>query len=57
MGVTDPKKAAPGTIPADLAQSMSQNAVHGSDSPQAAAEEISFFFEPDEIFDPDNRGE
>ena len=31
MGATDPKKAAPGTIRADLAQSMSQNAVHGSD--------------------------
>jgi nucleoside-diphosphate kinase len=40
MGATDPKKAAPGTIRADLAESIEQNVVHGSDS----AVEIAFFF-------------
>src|SRR5476651_1089849 len=44
MGATDPKKAAKGTIRADFAQSMDANAVHGSDSPEAAATEISYFF-------------
>ena len=50
MGVTDPKKAAPGTIRSDFAKSIEQNAVHGSDSQEAAKEEISFFFKSDEIF-------
>lgn len=44
MGATDPKKAAPGTIRADFADSIEANAVHGSDSPETAAVEIGFFF-------------
>jgi len=44
MGATDPKKAAKGTIRADLAVSLEQNTVHGSDSPQSAAFEIPYFF-------------
>lgn len=44
MGATDPKKAAPGTIRADLAKSIEQNVVHGSDGPQTAANEIAYFF-------------
>jgi nucleoside-diphosphate kinase len=44
MGATDPKKAAPGTIRADLATSIEENVVHGSDSAENAAREIAFFF-------------
>ena len=44
MGATDPKKADPGTIRADFADSISANAVHGSDSSENAAIEIKFFF-------------
>jgi len=44
MGATDPKKAAPGTIRADLAASIEENVVHGSDSAENAAVEIAFFF-------------
>jgi nucleoside-diphosphate kinase len=44
MGATDPKKAAKGTIRADFADSIDANAVHGSDSPQTAAQEIAYFF-------------
>ncbi len=44
MGATDPKKAAPGTIRADFADSIDANAVHGSDSPETAKQEIGFFF-------------
>jgi nucleoside-diphosphate kinase len=44
MGATDPKKAAPGTIRADLAQSIEANTVHGSDAPETAAVEIAYFF-------------
>src|SRR5258707_6156700 len=44
MGATDPKKAAPGTIPADHAENIEANSVHGSDAPETAAEEIRFFF-------------
>ena len=44
MGATDPKKAAPGTIRADFAQSSDANAVHGSDAPETAAVEIAYFF-------------
>ena len=44
MGATDPKKAAPGTIRADFAESIEANAVHGSDAPETAAQEIAFFF-------------
>ena len=50
MGATDPKKAAPGTIRADLAQSIEQNVVHGSDSPEAAAQEIAYFFAATQVF-------
>ena len=49
MGATDPKKAAPGTIRADLAQSIEANVVHGSDAPETAAREIAFFFSGTEI--------
>ena len=44
MGATDPKKAAPGTIRADFAQSIDANAVHGSDAPETARGEIAYFF-------------
>jgi nucleoside-diphosphate kinase len=44
MGATDPKKAAPGTIRADFAQSIDANAVHGSDAPDTARVEIAYFF-------------
>ena len=44
MGATNPKDAAPGTIRAEFALSVGENTVHGSDSPDAAAAEISFFF-------------
>lgn len=44
MGATDPKKADAGTIRADFADSIDANAVHGSDSPETAANEIAFFF-------------
>ena len=49
MGATDPKQAAPGTIRAELAQSIERNVVHGSDSPASAASEIAFFFSATEI--------
>jgi nucleoside-diphosphate kinase len=49
MGATDPKKAAPGTIRADLAQSIEANTVHGSDAPATAAQEIAFFFAGSEL--------
>jgi nucleoside-diphosphate kinase len=49
MGATDPKKAAPGTIRADFAQSIDANAVHGSDGPDTAREEIAYFFAGTEI--------
>ena len=44
MGATDPKKAAPGTIRADFADSIGENIAHGSDAPETAAIEISWFF-------------
>ncbi|GAC1530186.1 MAG: hypothetical protein NVS2B4_08960 [Ramlibacter sp.] len=44
MGATDPKKAEKGTIRADFADSIDANAVHGSDGPETAAVEVSFFF-------------
>ncbi len=44
MGATDPKKAAPGTIRADFADSIDANAVHGSDAPETARQEVAFFF-------------
>jgi nucleoside-diphosphate kinase len=49
MGATDPKKAAPGTIRADLALSIEANVVHGSDSADTAASEIAFFFNATQI--------
>jgi nucleoside-diphosphate kinase len=49
MGATDPKKAAPGTIRADLALSIEQNVVHGSDAPDTAAKEIAYFFSVTEL--------
>jgi len=44
MGATDPKKAEPGTIRADFADSIDANAVHGSDAAETAAAEIHYFF-------------
>ena len=44
MGATNPADAAPGTIRADFAASIEENAVHGSDGPDTAAAEIAFFF-------------
>jgi nucleoside-diphosphate kinase len=49
MGATDPKKAQKGTIRADFAESIDANAVHGSDSAENAAVEISYFFPTFEI--------
>jgi nucleoside-diphosphate kinase len=49
MGATDPKKAAPGTIRADLAASIEENVVHGSDSAENAAREIAYFFSETEL--------
>jgi nucleoside-diphosphate kinase len=49
MGATDPAKAASGTIRKDFAESIEANSVHGSDSPETAAQEIEFFFSPAEI--------
>jgi nucleoside-diphosphate kinase len=49
MGATDPKKAEPGTIRADFAQSVDANAVHGSDAPETAAAEIAYFFASTEL--------
>lgn len=51
MGATNPKEAAPGTIRADFAVSIDENAVHGSDAPASAAREIAYFFSTDEICD------
>jgi len=49
MGATDPKKAAAGTIRADLAHSIDENVVHGSDAPDTAAREIAYFFREIEL--------
>lgn len=49
MGATDPKKAAPGTIRADLAESIEANTVHGSDATDTAAKEIAYFFRETEL--------
>jgi nucleoside-diphosphate kinase len=49
MGATDPKKAAKGTIRADLASSIDENIVHGSDAPDTAAREIGYFFREIEL--------
>jgi nucleoside-diphosphate kinase len=49
MGATNPSDAAPGTIRKELALSIGENTVHGSDSEENAAIEIAFFFKPEEI--------
>jgi nucleoside-diphosphate kinase len=49
MGATNPKQAAPGTIRADFAASIEENVVHGSDGPETAKTEISFFFSEAEL--------
>jgi nucleoside-diphosphate kinase len=49
MGATDPKKAAKGTIRADLAGSIEENVVHGSDAPDTALREIAYFFREIEV--------
>ena len=49
MGATNPADAAPGTIRADFAESVEANAVHGSDGPDTAREEISFFFDDSDL--------
>jgi nucleoside-diphosphate kinase len=49
MGATNPQEAAPGTIRADYADSIDHNAIHGSDSPDTAKQEIAFFFKSEEI--------
>ena len=53
MGVTDPLKAQPGTIRGDLGVDIGRNLVHGSDSPETAAQEIALFFSPGEILSYD----
>lgn len=49
MGATNPAEADAGTIRADFASSIDENAVHGSDAPETAAEEIAFFFSDDQV--------
>jgi len=49
MGATDPKKAAKGTIRADLATSIERNCIHGSDAPETAAVELAYFFRSVEL--------
>jgi nucleoside-diphosphate kinase len=49
MGATNPADAAPGTIRADFAQTVDENAVHGSDGPDTASAEIEFFFGNDGV--------
>ena len=49
MGATDPAKASPGSIRRDLATSIEQNVVHGSDSPESAALEVPYFFAEGDI--------
>ncbi len=49
MGATNPKEAAAGTIRADFADSIDENACHGSDGPDTAKEEIAFFFSDEEL--------
>jgi nucleoside-diphosphate kinase len=51
MGATNPTKAAPGTIRADLGLEMGRNLVHGSDGPETAQTEIALWFKPEELLD------
>lgn len=51
MGATNPADAAPGTIRADFAKTIDENAVHGSDSAENAKTEINFFFKSDEVLE------
>jgi len=51
MGATNPKEAAPDTIRAKFAESIDENACHGSDALETAQEEIRFFFEPSDLCD------
>ncbi len=53
MGPTNPAGAPPGTIRGDLAVDLGMNVIHGSDSPERAAEEVALFFEPSELVDWD----
>jgi len=50
MGATDPRKAAAGTIRADFAQSIDANAVHGSDGPDTAKDEVAYFFPAHNVY-------
>jgi len=49
MGATNPADAASGTLRADFAESIDENAVHGSDAPESAAREIAYFFSDEEV--------
>ncbi len=51
MGATNPQNAAPGTVRGDLGMTVGPNLVHGSDSEESAAREISLFFSPEEVLD------
>jgi nucleoside-diphosphate kinase len=51
MGATDPAKANPGTIRKDFGENIERNAVHGSDAPETAAQEIPFFFSSLDTFE------
>ena len=51
MGETDPAEASPGSIRGDLGTDITQNLIHGSDSPENASKEISLFFSEEEILD------
>jgi nucleoside-diphosphate kinase len=51
MGVTDPEKAAEGTIRCDFGTDIERNAVHGSDAPDTAKFEVAYFFEGNEMFE------
>lgn len=49
MGATNPAEAAAGTIRADFAKTIDENAVHGSDAPETAEQEVAFFFDADQL--------